>query len=314
MPEVITAGETMAVMVPREPGPLRYVADYRLRMAGAESNLAVGLCKLGHTAGWISRLGDDELGQYVLGAVRAEGVDTSAVRFSAEEPTGVMFKEMGSRETKVYYYRRGSAASCLSPADLDETYLATARIIHLTGITPALSAACAQTVRAMAAFANSRGILFSFDPNIRRKLWRGEDPVPVLRELLFQAQICLLGLDEARELLGEEEPQEIAAILRAHGARFIALKDGARGAWAADETQLLRIPPYPCRVVDPVGAGDAFNAAFLAGILEGRPLEECGRMGGIAGAMATETAGDIEGCPSARQLRDRLEQREEIYR
>ena len=132
----------MAVMAPKEAGPLRYVPDYRLRMAGAESNLAAGLCRLGHSAGWISRLGDDEMGRFVLNSVRAEGVDTCAVKTDGAHRTGLMLKETGSGETRVYYYRENSAASHLSPEDLEEEYLHSARIIHLTGITPVLSGSC----------------------------------------------------------------------------------------------------------------------------------------------------------------------------
>lgn len=314
MPELITAGETMAVMVPRDQGPLRYVSDYRLRIAGAESNLAADLCKLGHSAGWISRLGEDELGHYVLNSIRAEGVDTSMVHFSSEFPTGLMFKEIGASETRVYYYRKDSAASRLSPKDLEETYLSSARILHLTGITPALSSDCEQLVLAMARFAADRGILLSFDPNIRRKLWQGKDFRPLLRRLLFSSQIALLGLEEAGELLDTEAPEEIAGILREQGVRWIAIKDGARGAWAADNTEMIFIPPVPCRPVDPVGAGDAFNAGFLAGVLEGKPLSLCGRMGAVAGAMATETSGDTEGAPTRSQLLQKLEGKKEIFR
>ncbi|RZT02540.1 sugar kinase [Cuneatibacter caecimuris] len=314
MPEVITAGETMAVMAPKEAGPLRYVPDYRLRMAGAESNLAAGLCRLGHSAGWISRLGDDEMGRFVLNSVRAEGVDTCAVKTDGAHRTGLMLKETGSGETRVYYYRENSAASHLSPEDLEEEYLHSARIIHLTGITPVLSGSCEDTVRTMAEFARRYGILLSFDPNIRKKLWGERDYRPLMRELLFSSQIALLGLDEAEQLLWTRKPEEIVGILREKGVRWIALKDGSRGAWAADQEGLERIEPYPCRPVDPIGAGDAFDAAFLAGILEGRDLRTCGQMGGIAGAMATETSGDIEGCPSKEQIMAKLEKKQEIFR
>ncbi|MCI8443067.1 MAG: sugar kinase [Provencibacterium sp.] len=314
MPEVVTLGETMAVMAPAEPGPLRYVHEYRLKMAGAESNLAVGLCKLGHSAGWISRLGEDEMGYYLLGAIRGEGVDTGNVQMDAQHRTGLMLKQTGSGETKVFYYRENSAASCLSPEDLQEEYLAGASILYLTGITPALSESCEQAARKMADYAAKSGIPLGFDPNIRKKLWTGRDFRPLLRELLFSSRIALLGLDEAEELLGSREPQAIAALLREKGAAFIAIKDGGHGAWVADRQRLLKIEPFPCRTVDSIGAGDAFNAGFLSGILEGRDLKSCGRMGAIAGAMATETLGDIESYPSRSQLQLRLEEKPELFR
>lgn len=314
MPEVITAGETMAVMVPAEPGPLRYVHDYRLKMAGAESNAAVGLCKLGHSVGWISRLGEDEMGHYLLGAIRAEGVDTRNVRMDEQHRTGLMLKETGSGETKVYYYRQDSAASHMCAEDLDEGYLGAARILYLTGITPVLSEECRAAAKKIADISAERGIPMGFDPNIRKKLWNGRDFRPLLRELLFAARIPMLGLDEAKELLDTRDTEVIVSLLRGQGAEWIALKDGSRGAWVADRERIVKIEPFPCRSVDPVGAGDAFNAGFLAGILEGRDLQTCGRMGAAAGAMATETLGDIEGYPSRSQLQICLDGGQQIYR
>lgn len=314
MPEVITAGETMAAMVPVGPGPLRYVHDYRLKMAGAESNVAVGLCKLGHSAGWISRLGDDEMGHYLLGAIRAEGVDTRNVHMDELHRTGLMLKETGSGETKVYYYRQDSAASHMCAEDLDEGYLGTAGILYLTGITPVLSEGCRGAAKKIADISTERDIPLGFDPNIRKKLWSGRDFRPLLRELLFAARIPMLGLDEAEELLDTRDTEAIVSLLRGHGAEWIALKDGSRGAWVADRERIVKIEPFPCRPVDPVGAGDAFNAGFLAGILEGRDLHTCGHMGAAAGAMATETLGDIEGYPSRSQLQMRLDGGQQIYR
>lgn len=314
MPEVITIGETMAVMAPTEAGPLRYIGNYRLRMAGAESNTAIGLSKLGHSAGWISRLGEDEMGCYVQNAIRAEGVDTSRVRFDPDHRTGLMLKQFSAGETSVFYYRENSAASHLTPADLDSTYLRTASILHLTGITPVLSQSCMETVVAAANFAKENGILLSFDPNIRRKLWKQTDYAPLIRRLLFASDIALLGKDEAQLLLGSEDSRMIVSMLHTQGVRWIALKDGGNGAWVADGEQLLHIPPYPCRVTDPIGAGDGFNAAFLAGILERCGLAVCGQMGAMAGAMATETPGDIEGYPSRAQMARTLSETKEIYR
>lgn len=314
MPELITIGETMAVMSPKEQGPLRYVSDYKLRMAGAESNVAVGLCKLGHTAGWISRVGEDEMGAYVLNAVRAEGVDCSHVIVDEDHRTGLMLKEMGNGETKVYYYRENSAASHLCQKDLDKRYLSKAKIIHLTGITPVLSKSCEGAVVAMAAYAKKKGILLSFDPNIRKKLWKDKDYSGLMQALLFMSDIALLGKDEAEQILGISEPEAIVNQLRDKGVKYIGLKDGSNGAWVADGESMEFVAPYPCRTVDPIGAGDAFNAAFLAGILENRSLSECGRMAAIAGALATETPGDIEGYPSMKQLQRKLDMGTEIYR
>jgi len=314
MPEIVTLGETMAVMVPRETGPLRYVSDFRLRMAGAESNTAIGAAKLGHTAGWISAVGADALGEYVLSAIRAEGVDVSAVKTDPDHRTGLMLKELSRGETAVYYYRENSAASCFSDRDIPWDFCADARLIHLSGITPVLSESCRKAAAAMKDYAKRTGKLLSFDPNVRKKLWKGQDYGDMIREFLLSADIALLGRDEARMLLGTEDPKETVRILKEKGVRCIAVKDGAQGAFCADTENFVHIPPEPCRPVDPVGAGDGFNAAFLAGILEGRDLLTCGRMGAIAGAMATENAGDTEGYPTRQQMDARLTNTDTVFR
>ena len=156
----------------------------------------------------------------------------------------------------------------------------------------------------------------SFDPNIRRKLWEGEDYSPLLRELCGRSRYLFMGKDEAAALYGTTEPEELFKRISggADVERTIVVKDGANGAWAADRAQKVRLKPAACRCVDPIGAGDAFDAAFLAGVLEGKDLWDCGRMGAVAGAMATETDGDTEGYPDRSKLERRLNNQEEIYR
>lgn len=332
MPEIVTIGETMAAFTPGSTGFLRYVKDYEMRIAGAESNLAIGALKLGHSAGWISSLGKDEFGEFVRNSIRAEGVDTSRVIFDPDHRTGIMFKQVrNASETSVFYYRENSAASHLSPDMLDEEYLAQARIIHLTGITPVLGDSCRETVEAAMDLAAKHKRLISFDPNIRRKLWKDRDYVPMLRDMMFRAQIVLLGADEAGTLLGTAEPRRIMDLLFEKGqARFVAVKDGAKGAYVgsvpgrqADHREgdaasvsavFSEISAFPCSCIDPVGAGDAFNAAFLCGVLEGKDVTACGQMGAVAGALATETYGDTEGYPSKEQMEAAVKGTDVIYR
>ncbi|MCL2001416.1 MAG: sugar kinase [Planctomycetes bacterium] len=314
--ELVTLGETMLALVPGASGPLRYVNSFHPRIAGAESNLAIGLAKLGHSASWISRLGDDEFGHYVNNMIRAEGVDVSGVTFDPDHRTGLMFKEMSAGETKVYYYRENSAASCMTPADVRAETLVGAKILHLTGITPILSDSCAETVRHAMSLADTHSIRISIDPNIRRRLWKGRDYAPLLKELTLKSHIVLLGLDEAEAMFKTEAPEEIFDILLTGGGRAEAeaIKNGADGAWVADRNTRKRIPPMQCVCVEPIGAGDAFNAGFLAGLLEGLDIGMCGRMGNIAGGLATQVVGDIEGYPSRQKMRDILTSAKEIYR
>lgn len=316
MPEIITCGETMVSFLPNDTVPLRYVGSFSMRYAGAESNTAIGLCRLGHSAGWVSRVGSDEFARFLVQQIRGEGVDTSRVEFDCNRPTGIMFKQFSAgKDTAVFYYRSGSAASAMSVGTLDYQYLSTAKILHLTGITPALSNSCLAMTRELFRWAKQKKILISFDPNLRLKLWTKEQAVPVLRELLFQCDIALLGVQEAGVLLNTQVPDEIFDLLLQKGVQKIGLKDGARGAWAADGRERIFINAYPAACVEPVGAGDAFNAGFLAGILENASLLRCGQLACGMGAYAVMGNGDIESLPACRQeLENYLDGMEPITR
>ena len=303
MSELITMGETMAALVPGAPGALRYVSEYRIRPAGAESNVAVGAAKLGISVSWISRVGEDEFGHYICNQTRAEGVDCSHVIYDTAHRTGIMFKETGVGETKVFYYRENSAASHMEPDDLPENLLADARILHLSGITPVLSEQCKNTVMSALERAHRHGVRVSFDPNVRWKLWGDNDYVPILKQIAYQSEIVLLGLDEAEALFGLNQPDAVFDELFGNGtAEYAAVKDGSRGAYVADKNHRYFIPPYACRPVDPIGAGDGFNAGFLSGLLKGCGTELCGKMGAICGALATQVTGDVEGYPDEVQM------------
>ena len=314
MPEIVTFGETMAVMAPVEAVPLRYCRDYKLRIAGAESNTAIGLAKLGHSSGWISRIGDDEMGAFVLNSIRAEGVDVSAVKSDVSHRTGLMLKQLSAGETSVFYYRENSAASHMDADDIDFDYLRSAKIIHLTGITPVLSEKCRKVCETVVRFAAENNIALSFDPNVRKKLWGSSDYTELICNIMFMSKIVMLGLDEAKQLLGTDDAEKTVTILRSHGAEYIAIKDGANGAWCADREKIIFAGAESCKCIDPVGAGDGFNAGFLSGILRGQSLEICAKMGAIAGAMATETTGDTEGYPTFTQMNQRLGGGKIIYR
>lgn len=315
MAEIMTVGETMAVFSPESREALRYVPGYRVCVGGAESNVAVGLAKLGVDSAWFSRLGKDEFGALIKNRLRSEGVDCSAVLSDPIHRTGVMFKELGVGETRVFYYRENSAASHLCPADLREDLLDGVKIVHLSGITPVLSDSCREMTLELIRLAERKGVKVSFDPNIRRKLWKDTDFSPLIRSVTLASQIVLMGLDEAEVLFGIRDADAIADRLFGEGkAEYIALKDGANGAWVADRSTRQSIPPYPCKPVDPVGAGDGFNAGFLAGLLQGKDVVTAGKMGAVCGALATQSTGDTEGYPDADRLDAAMNGNEVIYR
>jgi 2-dehydro-3-deoxygluconokinase len=300
MPDVVTFGETMALFAPRETGPLRYVAEYRLKMGGTESNVAIALARLGIEVGWFSRVGDDELGRFIVHNVRGEGVDTSRVIVDPAAPTGLYLKEISAvGETIVYYYRRGSAASRLRPDDLDAEYLTAARWLHVTGITPALSETCRETVEHAIELARASGLEVSFDPNMRLKLWTVEQARATMFPLIRRSTILLGGMEELSLLLQVETPDVAADWALAQGLSIAVIKLGADGALVATPTERRTIPPFTIpRVVDTVGAGDGFDAGFMAGRLLGRDPWQSAELGNVVGAHALMVEGDYEGYPT----------------
>ncbi len=316
MLDVVTIGETMIMFSPRGQGRLRYINEFYKSLAGSESNVAIGLCRLGHTAGWISRVGRDEFGRYIIKELRGEGVDVSQVKTDEQALTGIMFKEIRpGRESIVTYYRKGSAASYMSKDDLDEDYIRQSKILHITGITPALSLSCRETIYRAIEIAKTHNVLISFDPNIRYKLWSEEEARKVLFDITTKCDIILPGLDEAQFILGTSGIDDTIDKLLQLGVKKIAIKVGAEGCWVADSQGRAQVPGFdPGVIVDPVGAGDAFAAGFLSGILEGKSLEGCGRMANAMGAMALTAPGDYEGVPTREELDVFMNNDEEITR
>ena len=297
----------MVVFVPDAPGPLRHAERFTRGVAGAESNVAIGLCRLGHRAGWSGRVGDDEFGAFILATLRGEGVDVRLAVRDARGPTGVMFKERSAgADSRVFYYRRHSAASLLDAADVPAAELRRAKWLHLTGITPALGEGPRRAVFAAAEGARAAGVRVSFDPNYRARLWSPEEAAPVLRRLAAQADLLLCSEEEGRLMFGAEEPRAIVRAACAAGCGMVAVKRGGLGALVGTAGGAWEVPAWPIpAVVEPTGAGDAFAAGFLAGLLEARPPAEAGRMGAVCGALACRVAGDWEGAPE-RPLLDRL--------
>ncbi len=309
MPTVITIGESMALMIAEQSGPLEFVTNFTRKVAGAESNVAIGLSRLGHQAGWISSIGDDPFGVYIRNTIRGEGVDTSLLSVSTSYRTGLMIKEQSDiGDPKIYYYRENSAASHMNPFILEDSYFDNAKLLHITGIFPMLSTECQETVFTAIAIAKKKGLLISFDPNIRKQLWKGEESRSMLLEIARKADIILPGIQEAKLLLGSLEWKDISASFHKKGISSVIMKDGAAGAYySMRKTDDEIISGYEKgfqvkRVVDTVGAGDGFAVGVLSGILEGLPLHESVRRGNAIGSLAVMVKGDSDGYPTRKEL------------
>jgi 2-dehydro-3-deoxygluconokinase len=293
--DVLTFGETMAVLRAEAPGPLRLAHSLRLSLAGAESTVAIGLSRLGHTARWVGRVGGDEFGRLVVERLRAERVDVSSVTVDDGAPTGLLVREQRTADlTRVRYYRSGSAGSRLCAEDLAPALASGARLLLLSGITPALSGTALAAARA--AVSHSGDICF--DVNYRSALWSREQAADVLAPLAASSTIVVGDRDEL-ELVGGPDP---VPTLLAGGVREVVVKEGEHGAtvWTADGS--WSAPARPVTVVDVVGAGDAFLAGYLSGRLDGLDLTaRLDRAVTVAG-FAVSSMGDWEGLPTRAEL------------
>ncbi|WP_283153497.1 sugar kinase [Guptibacillus hwajinpoensis] len=315
--DIVTLGETMVLFDAASTGPLRYTNQFNKRIGGAESNVAIGLSKLGHSVGWISKLGDEELGHFTLNAIRGEGVDTTNVLMDPEEQTGLYVKEKRTDRNQVYYYRSGSAASTMTTADINWDYIKRARIVHLTGITPLLSESCYELVNEVFHFAKKHEIKVSFDPNIRIKLLKNiPNGQEKLLDLARQADILLPGLDEAEQLIGTSDPDEIISFFLASGVQKIAIKNGAIGttfATANGENGFVKSYPVS-KVNDPIGAGDGFAAGVLSGLLKGKTFQESVDLGSLIGSIVVSVFGDIEGLPTIQEIESLNATKQDVLR
>jgi 2-dehydro-3-deoxygluconokinase len=300
--EVVTLGETMALLCAPGIGPLRHAANLNVSFGGAESNLAIGLARLGHRAAWVGRTGADEFGAIVRRGIAAEGVDCRAIVDPAA-PTGLMVKARRTQTvTHVSYYRSGSAGSRLAPHDVDAALLAAARVVHLTGITPALSASARAAVRFAVATAREARVAISIAVNYRRTLWSPDAATAELTDLIALADIVFASEAEAGMLVPEGSAEELAAGLAALGPRQVLVTRGADGACAIIDGVPLTAAARTVVAVDPVGAGDAFAAGYLSSLLDGEPPAARLERGILAGAFAVTVPGDWEGLPSRADL------------
>ena len=301
---LVTLGETLGLLVAEDVGPLSLSRGMRLSMGGAESNVAIGVARLGVPATWIGRLGHDPVGDLIERQLLAERVRCLVRRDQA--PTALMLRERRTGTTaRVSYYRHGSAGSHLCPADLPDGVVEKAGMLHLSGITPALGPEPAATVREAMRRAREAGVPVSVDLNFRSRLWHASTAAPVFRELAAGADILFAGDDEAGIALecdAAVDPGELAEALSALGPSEVVVKLGRRGATARIDGELIEVPAVPVHAVDTVGAGDAFVAGYLASRLLGRGVRDRLSTAAVTGAFAVTVPGDWEALPRPHEL------------
>ena len=305
--DVALFGEAMLLLVADKPGPIENATSFYKRTAGAETNVAIGLARLGLKVGWASRLGTDSMGRALLSSLQSEGIDCSHVICDASQRTGFQFKGRvtDGSDPPVEYHRKGSAASHMSLADVDEAWLRSARHLHATGVFAAISASSLLAAHKTLDVMRAAGRTISFDTNLRPTLWPSiEVMCREINALAAKADWVLPGIEEGLLLTGHDKPDAVARFYRDRGASLVVVKLGAAGAYYdSDVAGTGYVEGFPvAKVIDTVGAGDGFAAGVVSALLEGLDVVAAVRRGAWIGARAVQVLGDTEGLPFRAQL------------
>ena len=300
MTDLLTLGETMVSV--RTARPMRLGGDAQLSIAGSETNLAIGLSRLGHQATWVGAVGNDEPGRLIRRTLRAEGVDTSYLRFSDDSFTGFIAFDQPSHDiTRVSYHRRGSAGSTLTPDESVAAIDATQpRLLHVTGITPALSDTTRAATLAAVRTASAAGVQVSLDVNYRARLWSRPDAATAIRELLPYVHTVFASDDELDLLT--DVPDAVADLLAHTTVDHVIVTAGGKGAWAHSSDGTIHRPALPVTVVDSIGAGDAFVSGYLSATLDNLSPEARLDRATTSGAFCVTALGDWESLPTRDDL------------
>jgi len=291
-------GETMVQAVPNTAGWIDRDSLLRLDAAGAEANVARYLVRHNLDARVVGSIGADPFGDIVANVLAEDHVDIDALDRDTERPTGIYFKEYDGTGSRVHYFRTGSAASAMGPQVALRSVVRDAALVHVTGILPALSQSCRDLMTALLGESRPRGLL-SFDVNWRPALWKDSSP-EILLDCAMQADIALVGIDEAEALWGVSTPDAIRKLLP--DPTWVVTKLGSDGAVASYKGTSTFVRALSVEVVEHVGAGDAFAAGFIAGVLHSESVEVCLRLGNITAAAALQVQQDVGPLPEPAEL------------
>jgi sugar/nucleoside kinase (ribokinase family) len=300
MTDLLTIGETMVSL--RTARPMRLGGDAHLSIAGSESNVAIGVSRLGHQTAWVGAVGNDEPGRLIQRTLRAEGVDTCRVRFSDESFTGFIAFDQPSHDiTRVSYHRRGSAGSTVTADEcIAALEAARPRLLHVTGITPALSATTRAATLAVVRNAFAAGVQVSLDVNYRARLWSRSDAATALRELLPHVHTVFSSDDELDILT--DAPDPVADLLGSSSVDQVVVTAGGKGAWVHTASGTIHRPALPVTVVDSIGAGDAFVSGYLSATLDDLSPDSRLDRATTSGAFCVTATGDWESLPTRSDL------------
>ena len=297
MPDLYTFGEAMALFLASDTDSVLTARTYTRSTAGAEGNVAVGVCRLGLSAHFFTLMGNDQLGSAVLADFAAEGVDVSGVKRVASFSSAMIRNPGTTAPVEASYLRKGAAASLMTPEDLDRNLIGQSRWLHATGITCAISTSAAAAVAAGLDIARSANIKKSFDLNIRRKLWSEEEARAVLEPIARDVDLLIGGEDEYCAVFGTSDPQEAIRIAASRANKIVIMTHGPEELTYAIDGQVVVVHPPQVKSVDPVGSGDAFTSGVISGLLGGLTVADAIAQGTISGARVASQFGDWAGLP-----------------
>ena len=305
--KVLLVGEGMGLFAAGEEGPCSEVGSFSASVAGAELNVAIGLKRLGQCPVYMTRVGQDPIGDRIRYFMRQNGLDTSLVGVDTTRSTGFMMKtKVEQGDPKTYYFRKDSAASAIGPAEIKSIDYTGISLTHMTGILPPLSASTLEASKTLMEQSRANHVFVSFDPNERPALWKSDGQMKqTLLALSSKADLVLPGISEGKHLFGLEKVRDIGQAFIDNGAHYTVVKDGPVGAYATDGQEGVYVPGFKVdEVVDTFCAGDGFAAGVLSALLEGRPMSEALERGCAIGAMQTQVVSDNEGLPTKAELED----------
>lgn len=304
-PDVVALGEPLVEFSAESDGALESTAGFAIGFGGDTSNMAVAASRSGASTAYLTKVGDDAFGTLLTDMWEREGIDTTGVIREPGAETGLYFITRHAEEGHRFTYRRArSAASRLTPADVTRTSIARARLLHVSGITQAVSSSACDTAFHAMRIARETGTLVSFDPNYRPALWPLERARATILRSAELSDIFLPNLGEGRLISGEEHPEAVADFFARRGPAVVALKMGEDGVLLWEGGRLTHIPAHRVQAVDATGAGDTFDGAFAARLLAGDSVRDAARYAVVAAALTTTGHGAIGPIP----LRSTVEQ------
>lgn len=310
MSEVILFGEPMAMFTSTVEGPLDEVVSFERSLAGAEVNVCIGLTRLNHKVSYITKLGKEPMGNYIVKFLEKEGIDRDFITFDSKYNTAIMLKSRVSKgDPMTAYYRKESAFAHIGVDEINKINFDGVKIVHVTGIPPALSMSCREATYRLIERAKENGVYVSFDPNLRPALWEDKETmIRVINDLASRCDIILPGINEGLILTGNEEPSKIADFYQGLGVKDVIIKLGADGAYVRNESESYIQSGFKVdHIIDTVGAGDGFAVGVISGKLEGMSLRDSVRRGNAIGSIQVTFISDNEGLPTREELDKYLE-------